>query len=219
MSRSPFPDFVYHITSRDGLERIMESGCIKPQVNPLGTYVLDPETLSSNWLRKTRFFGSPLQALILGIFGRGLSEIIVLKIILKQDEDEIFVYDLRSVFDWANPGPYVSRCFAYGDFPYSEQAVPEVIVRHKRDGAIPCERIEVMHAVPISRFGGLKRLRRECLDPSELLARLLNQEQTPLPVEKYRRLLFVGLQYRLLLLRGAVQRIFGNFNSDLGPIT
>jgi hypothetical protein len=208
MSHRPFPDVVYHLTSHDGLERIMESGGIKPQLNPLGSYVLDPETLASNWLRTTRFFGSPIQGLILGIFGRGHTEIIVLKVTLLQDEDEIVVYDLRSVFDSASPGPYLSQHFTYSGFPYSAHAVPEMIVRHKRDGVIPCERIEVMHTVPISRFGGMKRLRRERLEPSELLTRLLNQEQTPLPVERRRQLFFIGWQYRLLLLRGAVHRFF-----------
>ena len=207
MSHRRFPDVVYHLTSPDGLSRIMESGGIKPQLNPLGSYVLDPGTLSSHWLRRTRFFGSPLQALILGIYGRGHTEIVVLKVALSEGECEAFIYDLRSVFDSANPGPYLKR-HRYHDFSFSPNTIPEMIVRQTGDEAIPCDRIKVMHTVPISCFGGMKRLSRERLDPVDLLSRLLGQERTPLPIGGGQRLLFVGLQFRLLLLRGLIGRLF-----------
>lgn len=219
MQRRPYPDFVYHITSPDALERIRESGGLAPQGGAPGSYVVEPESFARSWARRTRFFGSPLQALLHGFFDRGHAELVLLKVTVDAEEDEISVRDLGPIFRAVDNKPYWERLVPYEEWRDREGSVAELIIRQKAGGRIPLERIEVMHRAPLAHFGGADRLRRERLEPGELLKRVLDPQ--PAPAERLRRgrPLFMGLEFRLLLLREAARRLLARLKPPRRPRT
>ncbi|MCH4894287.1 hypothetical protein GO308_14285 [Sphingomonas sp. SFZ2018-12] len=201
-----YPEHLYHLTSLEAWEKIRQCGGLVPQVNPLGNYAFELNSFVHHWTRTTRFFGSATQAITLGLFGRGHDRLILLKLRVNPEEDEIAVQDLSSMFDRLDTRSYMSTVYTCASFPWGGKSIPELMIRTRTGAPFPLDRIEVLHEIRLSTFGNVKTLGSRRYDPERLCARILGREQQPLTWQKYKKIRFMKWHYRLLVIRAFLGR-------------
>lgn len=204
-SQSP-PRYVYHCTSVGALKLIEEAGGLTNGGLSSASYVLETKSLE-NWAKPTRFFGSPIQGLLSGWFGRGHDQLALLRISVAPEEDDFYVRDLKSIFWHLNSKPYQSSIRNFQQFNFNEEkSIPEFIMRNKKSKIISWERMDIMHILPLSHFGSLELLRNYRLDPKNLLDLLFDSTANRIiPQRSIKNILPLNWHYRLLAFRTALQ--------------
>lgn len=207
------PTKVYHLTYEATWDLIQASGGLKipkkrgrqPVDKDFGAiFAVDTATMTTQWCRPTRYFGSYMQAMTLNMvraFQQDKRRGVMLEIDLDPAyNDTLYVRDVSPVLDRLDPIAFERSRVALADYKPQPHHIPEVMIAND----IPLSRIRLVKTLEPGNFPDWKEYSRYAVpNPKAILDCLMDPTLPTLvmPPKTQAKSIHKGYYYNLLLLK------------------